>query len=948
MQISSHEKLIDSTIPNLSNNYFATNLSQYTPNFTSLHTLVTENKPYTPITTCVLQHILTTTHLCDFEKLFYTIADSLSLINYSKGKKRSITLSAKQWAEKLDCSVAEIFAMQQSLEQKGYFEIYRSKSKDGKNKKNTITPTLPDSVFNSLANTPNRFNIGTYSTDISLYSNFTSAAYLPNLEDKIAYLDRTKMFIKLNYDLLLLITSSNYLTKYAKVLWLDFYSIGYRYYLKHRDCDNNTTNNKQYYAKNTEELHEILMYTSDNIKTDDYVNYVAPPNSYSVTTTYKELQDKYSCSKQAISKTLKELETKGFITRKRFFVKNDDEDSNLHDKSVWRITVTLPDMIQQHLQNEVKDRAKSSSGSVVSNSDPYVINSSQYINKYFISNTKDLDNIDSEKSFFEKTNISSSKNLSELSEFYKNSLEEEKKETLLEKKQEIVSIETTLPIINIQKSILDTETSNDLQEGKLKAIGEISETVREEQEKTLLLNQLSEQSNEEERINSAMGNGLIKTKSEIGVATASIVYHKKSPNQDKTLVDQRTTIKFQGKSLKSFYPLTKEQVDKINYSSGRQFGNGGFSVNFANQLLLKLSRDTNKLFLSKNHMMSYMSKAFRYEKHQAPMVNHETFRFTANVSYPESVEMRQKEKYLTEVEYSMDTSYSSQLRKKIAGIFETKLAYQILTEGKFDYHATNEQNTSQESEITNNAWQNLELSEENNITQFEYVLDHSTCFVDSSLSLDSKHDIADINYDTQLSTNVTEENDQMKSGVVMTENDDINDKILTRELSELSLKSSLPARQFARITLANTCTVKLPRDLILTNNQQQNLENAIVAVYGYVKIVYQQLPTTCKKLDSPRQQYEIFLTELDQNSVWYKIRKKLIDNFDKHVDKAWFSKLRAEEDAITQKLTLIAPTNFLRDWINDKYGYVIKDIAKKLDYHFVELITKKQSLCNVA
>lgn len=87
-------------------------------------------------------------------------------------------------------------------------------------------------------------------------------------------------------------------------------------------------------------------------------------------------------------------------------------------------------------------------------------------------------------------------------------------------------------------------------------------------------------------------------------------------------------------------------------------------------------------------MIAYMSKALRYEKHQAPMVNHETLRFTANVSDPESVEMRQKEKYLTEVEYSIDTTYSSQLRKKIAGMFESKLAYQILTEGRFDYHAT--------------------------------------------------------------------------------------------------------------------------------------------------------------------------------------------------------------------------------------------------------------------
>lgn len=923
MQFLSHQDPISSTRPSINNHQFPIDLTQYTqPNFTSLlHTLLTENKSYTTITTCVLEHILTTTHLCDLEKLFYIIVDSLNIINHNKGKQRSITLSARQWTEKLDCSVAGIFAMQQSLEQKGYFDIYRSKNKDGKNKKNTITSTLPDSVFRSLANTTNRFNIGTYSTDTPLYSNFTSTAYLPNLENKRTYLDRTKMFIKLNYDLLLLITSCNYLTKYAKILWLDFYTIGYRYYLKHRDCDNNNTKTNQYYSKNTEELSEMLMYTSDNIKTDDYVNYVAPPNSYSLTTTYKELQDKYSCSKPIISKTLKELETKGFITRKRFFVKNDDGDDNLHDKSVWRITVTLPDMIQQHLQNEVKDRAKPSSESVVSNHNPYVSNSSQYINKYFISNTKDLDNIDSEKTFFENTNNS----------LPKNSLEEE---IILEKEQKIVSNTTNLHIINTHQSILNTKTSNDLQKGKLKTIEEISEILKGEQEKTLLLKQLKEQSNEEEQINSTIEKGLINTRAEIPVTSATNPSNN-FPSHNKPLsYNSYNKTSTQAKSLKSFYPLTKKQVDELNQLSSREFSN-----NFANQLLLKLYiRDPNKTFASTNHMLSYMSKAFRYEKHQAPMVNHETFRFTANVSDPESVEMRQKEKYLSEVEYSMDTSYSFQLRKKIAGMFETKLAYQILTEGTFDYHATNYQTISQELEIKNDICQNLELSRENNITKFDNVPNYSTCFVDSSLSLTSKHDIANINYRNQLSTNVTE-NDQMKSNIVTIENDDINNNIPTRELYGLSLKS-LPARQFTNISLVITCTVKLPRDLTLTNNQQQNLENAIVAVYGYVKIVYKQLPVTYKKLGSSILPDEIFLTELDQNSVWYKIRKKLIDNFDEHIDKAWFSKLRAEEDAITQKLTLIAPTNFLRDWINDKYGYLIKDIAKKLDYQFVELVTK--------
>lgn len=37
-----------------------------------------------------------------------------------------------------------------------------------------------------------------------------------------------------------------------------------------------------------------------------------------------------------------ELKKFTFFTRKRLFVKNDDEDDNLHDKSLWRISLTLP------------------------------------------------------------------------------------------------------------------------------------------------------------------------------------------------------------------------------------------------------------------------------------------------------------------------------------------------------------------------------------------------------------------------------------------------------------------------------------------------------------------------------------------------------------------------------------------------------------------------------
>lgn len=59
-------------------------------------------------------------------------------------------------------------------------------------------------------------------------------------------------------------------------------------------------------------------------------------------------------------------------------------------------------------------------------------------------------------------------------------------------------------------------------------------------------------------------------------------------------------------------------------------------------------------------------------------------RFAANLSEDDKHE-QEIEKYLTEVETSPDTSYSSQLKRKIVGAFESKLSYQLLTKAKFDY-----------------------------------------------------------------------------------------------------------------------------------------------------------------------------------------------------------------------------------------------------------------------
>lgn len=771
---------------------------------------------YIPYSGCVLDHILCNTQLSNLEKLKYILADSLSLIRKNKGKERNITLSAKQWAKKLDCSVAEIFSMQQSLEEKGYFEISRGRNKSGKNMKNVITPILPDSVFMLLANTPNKSNI-----DTSSASHLTSPTYIPNLEGKRAYLDRTKMFIKLNYDLLSLISSYEYLANYSKVMWLGLYSTGYRYYLKHRDC-----------VKNATDLNEI-----DKINASDGTNYYG---SYSLTTTYQELQDKYSCNKSVISKTLKELETLGFINRKRFFVKNDDDEDNLHDKSIWRITVTLPHTIQQQLM-ATKNRVQPAEESVISNSDPYVSNSRQYINKYF-KNSKDSDSIDSENNFFEKTADCSPKNLSELSVSYKNFTQKKEDHSFC------------LPQTN---TINNSELNNSqrIKSAKVTTVdGSKTISAKKSTDPIQLDNKTTTEPNKQTK-----GKPTLKT------------------NQTKLT----NTVKFSPNAkLKDWYPLSPQDVDRLNSKSAREF-----STNFVNELLLKFhSKYPDRIFPTKNHMLSYMSKALHHELHQAPLVNHETFRFAKKD--PESIAEKQREKYLAEVEDSSNISYESQFRRKIAAMFESKLAYQLLTQAKFT-------TTVQEQRSGNNEF-------------------------------DDKFD------DQCLKT---------ASETIIQEANALSDEILDKQQLNIMQNNQ-----------NNSFIVKLNQDIQLSNLQRQTLENAIVSVYGHVDITYNQVYDNYRKLDKlqPRKQYEIYLEELDPNSTWYKIRTQLIERFGSDVDKAWFSKLTAEENLQNKALTLFAPSNFMRDWIKNKYQHKIQPLAEKLGCQFVELVTKEQFLSHTA
>ncbi|HJD66734.1 MAG TPA: chromosomal replication initiator DnaA, partial [Rickettsia endosymbiont of Bembidion nr. Transversale] len=89
-------------------------------------------------------------------------------------------------------------------------------------------------------------------------------------------------------------------------------------------------------------------------------------------------------------------------------------------------------------------------------------------------------------------------------------------------------------------------------------------------------------------------------------------------------------------------------------------------------------KNPEKRFKNKFTFLSYMQKALKNEKHQGPLVNHTTFRFSCNIGKEEK-NLLEYEQYLSQIENSFDTSKEMRVRKKIAGRFSTELAYKILT-----------------------------------------------------------------------------------------------------------------------------------------------------------------------------------------------------------------------------------------------------------------------------
>ncbi|SPM44740.1 Uncharacterised protein [Orientia tsutsugamushi] len=125
------------------------------------------------------------------------------------------------------------------------------------------------------------------------------------------------------------------------------------------------------------------------------------------------------------------------------------------------------------------------------------------------------------------------------------------------------------------------------------------------------------------------------------------------------------------KRLADYYPLTPEDAIILQRMSSRSF-----NIYFINQLLLKLSNKyPNRHFANKTAVLNYMAKALANELLTTDQANSRNFGFN-DVG-------RFKEQYLANIESGTDRSMKAQLKRKIAGVFEADMAYQILTSCDF-------------------------------------------------------------------------------------------------------------------------------------------------------------------------------------------------------------------------------------------------------------------------
>ena len=606
------------------------------------HHDTTRNQSYIPITGCILSHILSSSQLSSLEKIYYILADALVCINSSKGRNRSVSLPAKSWASRLSCSKSEVFVLQKSLEDKGYFLVHRDRNDKGQNNRNIITTTIPDKVFNDLKYEPDRFDLCDVNDEEAHQNNSKrldaiDKTFIPNLEGKRQHLAKTKMFIRIPYQFLKQLNSNCSISATSKILFLYLFTKIYK-----------STANKYNYDDSDSSLTR---------------------HSYSIVTSYRELQKELKLHRNSLAKALKTLEDNNFISKQQFFIKDTEDYNSRTDKSLWQISLLNAALItNSNDQHEQTDQVEQS------NQEEYIIDQKQTV-----INNQNQESVISEQT---KVEYNNNKTLESAKEWECTKYDPACTDSSQLYNKDFVlknSIIENIDYIDAKKEFLGnelcsfpSESYNNAFESSIKAKPSCFDTTSEHNMQSMRGVMLTPSNSPAISVKEKVIVKSSAQKPNIGDTTTV----KNTALQKDLRQELEYTVHYT--ELRHFYPLSEKDVDTLNFRAGREFSN-----NFMNQLLLKLYiKYPEKRFKNKFTFLSYMEQILKNEKHEGPLVNHTTFRFSCNIGTIEK-NLLEYEKYLNQIESSFDTSKEMQVRKKIAGRFSTNVAYKILTKVEF-------------------------------------------------------------------------------------------------------------------------------------------------------------------------------------------------------------------------------------------------------------------------
>jgi hypothetical protein len=148
-------------------------------------------------------------------------------------------------------------------------------------------------------------------------------------------------------------------------------------------------------------------------------------------------------------------------------------------------------------------------------------------------------------------------------------------------------------------------------------------------------------------------------------------------NEDKLPRGSSNGFLGKGKCLKDMLDhLTDEMCSTLRSNCGRDFTDR--AIREIVKAVSRSKKGSAAFFYHIKGFVSYLSKILIFEKRDPVKISDTNYYITANQTNEEREE-REQEKYLTEVEYSLQVSPEWHLKKKLASVLERSKAYNLLT-----------------------------------------------------------------------------------------------------------------------------------------------------------------------------------------------------------------------------------------------------------------------------